>query len=294
MKKLKTIIYPNLILEKINLSRKNHIPQSKIFKQSQENLNKLQVIIDKNKIEKFNFFKKFNFFFPFHSFGNLNSSDQILSLNNLIVFNLINKLNNHYNKICDLGGCIGFHTIIFNKLGFKVRTYEPDRIHYAILKKNIKLNKLKNTTLFNFAVSKKDDSEIFTKVLDNTTASFINNYKQPYGKIEKYKVKCKNFLGILKWGDIFKIDIEGMEYEIFSLLNKKNIKNKFLFFEIDNLKTRKMIFVHSLKKKLSLYSQKKGWEKVNKITDLPKDWREGSFLLTENKKVFFEILRKYK
>jgi len=50
MKKLKTIIYPNLILEKINLSRKNHIPQSKIFKQSQENLNKLQVIINKNKI----------------------------------------------------------------------------------------------------------------------------------------------------------------------------------------------------------------------------------------------------
>lgn len=262
--------------------------------QFQKNLNKLDFIINKNKIEKFQYFKKFTFLFPLYSFNNVNSSNQILSLNNLIIFNLINKLNKHYNKICDLGGCIGFHTIIFNKLGFKVRTYEPDSTHYRILKKNIKLNKLKNTTLFNFAVSKKDGNEIFTRVLSNTTASFIKNYKQPYGKIEKYKVKCKNFLGILKWGDIFKIDIEGMEGEIFSLLNKKNIKNKFLFFEIDNSKIRKKIFIHSLKKKLSLYSQKKGWEKVNEITDLPKDWREGSVLLTENKKVFFEILRKYK
>lgn len=35
-------------------------------------------------------------------------------------------------------------------------------------------------------------------------------------------------------------------------------------------------------------------EKINKIIDLPKDWKEGSVLLTENKKVFFEITRKYK
>tara|TARA_A100001015_G_scaffold309564_1_gene409252 strand:- start:6 stop:770 length:765 start_codon:yes stop_codon:yes gene_type:complete len=182
---------------------------------------------------------------PFFSFGKIKSY-HLWDYEDLMLFGYYIHKKNYYDLVFDLGSNIGLHSIILSKIGYpKVLSFEPDRKHFIMQKKNIVINNCKNIKLFNKAVFNKTGIIKFNRILGNTTSSHIENLKKnPYGKIEKIKVKCINFMKILKpkIKTLLKIDIEGAESNILSKTKKKHWKNMDAFLEISDLESSKVIF----------------------------------------------------
>ena len=57
----------------------------------------------------------------------------------------------------DIGAWIGPYTLVAAKLGMRVFAFEPDKIAFEVLKKNIQLNEFKyKPEIYNFGLSKKE------------------------------------------------------------------------------------------------------------------------------------------
>ena len=152
--------------------------------------------------------------FPYRSMGAINSLD-LFGLDELIIFSFYWKNKNKYQNVVDIGANIGLHSIIMCRTGYNVRSYEPDPIHYKLFNKNLELNQCSKVETNKSAVSSKDGEAEFIRVLGNTTGSHIAGAKKdPYGDLEKFKVKIDNFIPIIEWADLIKIDAEGHEADI--------------------------------------------------------------------------------
>ena len=268
------------ILKDIYKNKENHSSNTKYF------------INQKKKIEKKIIKKKFDLLsikfsrnlgsikLRFFKMGKLNPS-YLLGLNELIIFSfyLFNK--KKYKNFVDVGANIGLHSIFFNKLHLRVKSFEPDEYHFREMKRNISLNNTKKIKLHKFAVSDKNDKRLFVRVCDNTTGShIIGKKKDPYGKLEKFIVKTVNINKYLNENSLVKIDAEGSEVDILKSIKKdKFIKSDFIL-EINNKKNASEIFAISKKNKVNIFSQKIGWKKVGKLKDLPIHHTEGSIIIT--------------
>lgn len=261
-------------------NRKSHIPTSINYIK----LNKYFKSYFKDHLTK----KKSNFYLPsignfklpFYSMGNINSS-HLLGLDEIIIFTFYILRRKQINKVADLGANIGMHSIILGKLGFKVRSYEPDPNHALQFKKNIQLNKLRNISLIKKAVDTKIGNVIFTKIINNTTGSFIKKAKKKtYGPIKQFKVKTEKFSNILKWADLIKMDVEGLEADLIKSIKSKNLMNKEIILEVGSKINAKKIFGYSKLNKYNLYSQKTAWRKVKKLSDMPISYKDGSVIIS--------------
>jgi len=221
-----------------------------------------------------------NFKLPYFKMGKINSS-HLLGLDELIIFSFYKKLKIlGYQKVADLGANIGLHSVILGKLNYQVKAYEPDPDHVKQFKKNIKINKLKKIKIIEKAVDIKEGSVVFTKILNNTTGSFIGNAKlKTSGPVKKLIVRTENIQNILKWAQIIKMDIEGMEYKVIKTLVKKDIIGKIIILEIGTRTNAIGIFEHCKKNKIFIFSQKTGWKLAKKISELPFSHKEGSAIL---------------
>jgi FkbM family methyltransferase len=221
-----------------------------------------------------------NFKLPYFKMGKINSS-HLLGLDELIIFSFYKKLKIlGYQKVADLGANIGLHSVILGKLNYQVRAYEPDPDHVKQFKKNIKINKLKKIKLIEKAVDIKEGSVIFNKILNNTTASFIGNAKlKTSGVVKKFIVRTENIKNILKWAQIIKMDIEGMEYKVIKTLIKKDIIGKIIILEIGTRTNAIRIFEHCKKNKIFLFSQITGWKLAKNISEVPFSHKDGSAIL---------------
>lgn len=212
--------------------------------------------------------------------GKLNPS-YLLGYNELIIFSfyLFNK--KKYQNFIDVGANIGLHSIFFDKFNVNVKSFEPDEYHFKELKRNLLLNKTKNVKPYKFAVSNKNGDKTFVRVCDNTTGShLIGKKKNPYGKLEKFKVKTVNLNRFLNGTCLVKIDAEGSEVDILKSIKKENFLNNDYILEINNNKNALKIFNLSKKNKTNIFSQKIGWKKVGSINDLPIHHTEGSIIIT--------------
>ena len=273
-----------LITDLIAKNLSSHIPGSALFDQ----LNKYFKFFYKDHRLK----KKSNLYLgcvgkfklPFFKMGKINSS-HLLGLNEIILFifySLYQK--SSYKNVADLGANIGMHSIILSKLGFRVRAFEPDPDHINQFLKNLKINKLRNCKLIEKAVDTKKNMVTFTKILNNTTGSFIKSAKKnTYGPTKKFEVETEKFSKIFKWADIIKMDVEGMEAELITSTNKVNWGKKIIILEIGNIYSRKKIFNFCKIKKLNIYSQKIAWSKAHSVYDIPKSHMEGSVIITKLK-----------
>lgn len=140
-------------------------------------------------------------------------------------------------NIIDLGANIGTHSIIYsNYINGKVYSFEPQKMIFDILNKNVELNNCKNVITHNFG-----GSNVNNKFYMN--ACYSNKNNQGAFRIDKtldstngLEIECKiiDELNIENVGYI-KIDVEGHEYE--ALLGLKNILIKdhpILMIEIHN------------------------------------------------------------
>ena len=123
----------------------------------------------------------------------------------------------------DIGAWIGPYTLVAAKLGMKVYAFEPDKVAFEALKKNIQLNKFKHKPeIYNFGLSKKD---IIADLYSNTnefgkSESSIINYKNKQNS-KRSEINLKNFIheiNKIKVNNsgskiqILKVDIEGGEF----------------------------------------------------------------------------------
>ena len=117
----------------------------------------------------------------------------------------------------DIGAWIGPYTLIAASMGMKVYSFEPDKIAFSELEKNIELNSFKyKPKIFNFGLSKVD-----------THANLYSNTNE-FGKSESGLINYKNHLNT----KVTKIDLKSFSHEFYKIKNN-NPSNKIKLLKID-------------------------------------------------------------
>ena len=138
----------------------------------------------------------------------------------------------------DIGAWIGPYTLIAASMGMKVYAFEPDKVAFQELKKNIELNRFKyKPQIFNYGLSKLDArAYLYSNTNDfGKSESGLINYKNQQNT-KKTQIELKNFLQeidkIKNYNldnkiKILKIDIEGGEFlfekEIYDLVKLEKL-----------------------------------------------------------------------
>lgn len=223
--------------------------------------------------------------FPYHKMGNVDTLN-LFDLDEIIIFSFYWQNKAKYKNVADLGANLGLHSIILSKCGFNVKSFEPDDLHYSILEENIKNNDCKNVELFKSAVSDSDGEVEFTRVLGNTTSSHIAGDKVPYGELDTIKVKTYELKKIIQWADLMKIDVEGHEVVLVKSTTKEDWDTTDAMVEISNDTNAKEVFDFFNSIGVAMYSQKKLWERVTALEDMPTSYKEGTLFISNQGKPF--------
>lgn len=140
--------------------------------------------------------------------------------------------------VIDVGANIGYYTVILaDKVGNsgKVYAFEPDKINFEILKKNIEINKFKNVVAINTAVGSREGKIDLYKSKENLGDHKL--FQIPLGSAaspfdERDIVKIINLDSYFKniKVDLMKIDTQGWEPEVIEGAKKIIEKNKPIMF----------------------------------------------------------------
>lgn len=243
-----------------------------------------QAIFGKSGSQSLNLNKIGRINLPYVSMGEINST-HLFGLDELIIFSFYLKNKERYRKVYDIGANIGLHSIVLSKAGYEVVSYEPDPLHYKLLIENLDLNLASSKVeARNKAVSTDVGELEFIRVLGNTTGSHLSGAKKdPYGDLEKFKVEVDSFREIMKDADLLKIDVEGHEGVILTSTHREDWVDTDAIVEIGTSENAKLVFEHMQKNGINLFSQKKSWEKVERLEDMPISYKEGSLFVSLNK-----------
>ena len=218
--------------------------------------------------------------FPYFKMGEIDSLD-LFGLDELIIFSFYWANRHRYKATADIGANLGIHSIMMSRCNFDVVAYEPDPTHLKILKRNLDLNNIKNTKVEEKAVSDKSGKLEFIRVLGNTTSSHLAGAKSnAYGELESYDVDVESIEVIMSNCDFLKIDAEGQERVILLATNSKHWESTDAIIEVGTSDNALAIFNHFNSLGVNLFSQKRNWEKVTSLDDMPISYKEGSLFIS--------------
>ena len=260
----------------------DHSRETEYYKSQEKNLEsilaKSNLIKGKNGKESFDPFGNINF--PFLEMGTINTI-HLFGLDELIIFSYYWASKNKYKKVADLGANLGLHSIIMEKCGFKVSSFEPDPYHVDILVKNINNNNSHNIFINQKAISDELGKKSFIRVLGNTTGSHLAGAKdKPYGDLEKFEVETVGLRGVLQNNDFIKMDIEGQEAKAIESTSRKDWQDTDMILEVGTERNANIIFNYLNLIKVKMFSQKNGWNKVSTIEQMPFSYKEGSLFIS--------------
>lgn len=166
--------------------------------------------------------------------------------------------------VLDIGAHKGVFSIFASYFAKKGRIYsfEPFKENFEGLKRNIKLNKMKNIIVINKAVSNKTGTKDLILSDSSTKHSFYFNKDNKTKKVKVKTISLKDFVKQNKINNInfLKIDAEGAEYnilfscpnEIFKLIEKismecHNLNKKYNVFSLRNFLKNKGFDVEIIK-----------------------------------------------
>jgi FkbM family methyltransferase len=131
--------------------------------------------------------------------------------------------------IIDLGGYIGMSTLYFKSIypKAKITVFEPDKKSFSTLENNITINCLNDVNLINAGVGKKEEEAIFYG--DDSDGNSIFNIDKKTQKNSIKIVKLSNFIN--EPIDFLKMNIEGMECDVFEEIEPKLKYIKEIIFE---------------------------------------------------------------
>ena len=218
--------------------------------------------------------------FPYREMGAINTI-HLFGLDELIIFSYYWANKSRYKNVADLGANIGLHSLIMDKCGFSINSFEPDPIHVGVFQENIVNNKSVNITINQKAISDKSDTLDFIRVLGNTTGSHLAGAKEdPYGELETFSVETSDINAVLLNNDFVKMDIEGQEATAILSTKKDTWANVEMILEVGTEKNAKIIFEYLNEINVNMFSQKTGWNKVSNLAEIPTSYKEGSLFLS--------------
>lgn len=219
--------------------------------------------------------------FPYVSMGAIDSRD-LFGLDELIIFAFYWRNRERYRKVGDVGANIGAHSLMLSRSGFTVRSFEPDPKHVALLKRTLELNEAQgNVEIVEAAVSDKEGSAEFVRVLGNTTGSHLSGAKSsPYGELERFEVSLLPIGSIMEWADLVKIDAEGHESQIISGTERNDWQGTDAMIEVGSVENAEKVFRHLNGIGINMFAQKIGWKLVTRAEDMPESYRDGSLFVT--------------
>lgn len=216
---------------------------------------------------------------PFFEMGAITSKD-LLGLDELILFSFYWTNRHRYKKALDIGANIGLHTVLMEKCGFAVQSFEPDPLHFSQLQEVLHLNSCLRATPHQGAVSNKEGEAEFVRVLGNTTSSHLSGSKQPYGALERFPVKVYDIRSLIGWADLIKMDVEGHEDAILLATSRKDWETTDALLEIGSAENGEKIFRHLQRENVHAFAQKNGWKKVSSLEEMPSSYRDGSLFIS--------------
>ena len=218
--------------------------------------------------------------FPYESMGAVDSLS-LFDLDELILFSFYWRNRGRYRRTLDIGANIGLHSIVMSRCGFEVRAYEPDPTHFALLKRNLALNACSQVSPVNAAVSRHAGTLEFVRVLGNTTGSHLAGSKpSPYGELERFPVRVEAIGPLLRGADLVKMDVEGHEAEILLGTERADWIETDGVVEIGSAANARAVFEHFRSIGVRMFAQKRDWELVGDLADMPTSYRDGSLFVT--------------
>ncbi len=136
------------------------------------------------------------------------------------------KTNKQEPVIFDCGANIGVSVLYFKALypESTIIAFEPNPNLFALLKKNVEVNHLKEVYIHQVALSATNEEISF--FINDNMGSFLSSKFQHRGGNNEIKVKAEQLSGSIKKHpniDLLKMDIEGAEYEVIQELNEKKL-----------------------------------------------------------------------
>lgn len=237
--------------------------------------------------------------FPFIKQGQVDSAD-LLGLFELMLFRWYSIVAYHHTSATsvDIGANIGFHTLFMANCFNKVNSFDPDAQHAVTFTNIMKANNVSGkVTLSNTAVADSMGQAQFTRVLNNTTASYIDNLKTGYGPLEHFKVSTIAGKEAAMGAIALKIDAEGAEFKILRSININQWEQGLIcFFEVSRPENRKPIFDLLSDIGVGIYPQSCCWSLAKFFSDLPSTWRDGNcaaFIQTQkNQSIYSDFMTK--
>jgi FkbM family methyltransferase len=218
--------------------------------------------------------------FPYESMGAVDSLS-LFDLDELILFSFYWRNRGRYRRALDIGANIGLHSIVMDRCGLEVRSFEPDPTHFGLLQRNLVLNACQRVAPTNAAVSRQGGMLEFVRVLGNTTGSHLAGSKpSPYGELERFPVRVEAVGPLLKWADLVKLDVEGHEAEILLGTTREDWLTTDGVVEIGSPANARAAFDHLRSLGVRLFSQKQGWRRVQDFAAMPANYRDGSLFIT--------------
>ncbi|MGA0092909.1 MAG: FkbM family methyltransferase [Chthoniobacterales bacterium] len=268
------------IFETLLRSPESHVPGSPPYlKLRDEARRKITALFGGEAAIDQPFWKFGELAFPYHRMGAISSLD-LFGLDELIIFAFYHANRGRYRNVADIGANIGLHSIMLGRCGCTVRCYEPDPAHLARLRENLDRNGIATVTPIQAAVSIRSGRTSFVRVLGNTTGSHLAGAKDSYGETEEFEVALVDVSSIYSESDLVKMDAEGHEAALLSVLDPRQAEKVDIVAEVGSEANASAIFGDLSAKGINMFSQKIGWGKVCRLEDMPTSHREGSLFVT--------------
>jgi len=217
---------------------------------------------------------------PYEKMGAIDSID-LFGLDELLIFAFYYRNRGLYQHAADIGANLGLHSIVLSLCGIKVESYEPDPQHYVKLLRNLQLNNITDCSAHEAAVSDKESTMQFVRVLANTTSSHLSGSKaDPYGDLEHFDVNVKGIRAIAERVDLLKIDAEGHEAVIIKGMPIDAWKRVDAFVEIGTPENAGLIYDYFVGTGVNIFSQKCSWARAKSVEDMPFSYKEGGVFVS--------------
>lgn len=223
--------------------------------------------------------------FPYIKMGAIDSLD-LFGIDELVIFAFYWANSSRYKKTLDIGANLGLHSIMMSRCGFHVTCFEPDPQHFSLLTRNLINNNISSVTTINAAVSVKEGTMEFVRVLGNTTGSHLAGSKSNiYGEVERFNVKLLSFAELIKGVDFVKLDVEGHEKIILTSTTAEQWRNLDMMAEIGSGDNALAIFDHLSTIGVNMFAQKSSWKKVERLEEMPTSYHDGSLFISSRTKM---------
>jgi hypothetical protein len=98
--------------------------------------------------------------------------------------------------------------------------------------------------------------------------------------LERFEVTMENAEPHLRWADLAKIDIEGHEAALLQGLSLDIWRETDAIMEVGTAENAALVFERFKGSPVNLFSQKKGWNRVEALDDMPTSHRDGSLFVS--------------